>query len=101
MSKDIKSSRSDGPSSTGRRRNTVELLGKEAVEGTEAWKLLVTQKNGDVTSISTPSLPADQERRQASAASRRSNSSLLGDYKEVGGLMFAHRSSKPKGAPGA
>jgi len=83
--------------------NTVELLGKEAVEGTDAWKLKLTQKNGD---ISTIYLDADAYLQIKSEGKRKRGEqeiefeSSYGDYKEVGGLMFAHSvESKPKGAP--
>jgi hypothetical protein len=83
--------------------NTVELLGKEAVEGTDAWKLKLTQKNGDVSTIY---LDADAYLQIKSEGKRKRGEqeiefeSSYGDYKEVGGLMFAHSvESKPKGAP--
>jgi len=83
--------------------NTVELLGKEAIEGTDAWKLKLTQKNGDVSTIW---LDADAYLQIKSEGKRKRGDQEMefeqsyGDYKEVGGILFAHSiESKPKGAP--
>ena len=71
--------------------NKVELLGKEKVEGTDAYKLKVTLKNGDVI---TDYLDADsfleikQETKRMIRGSEQDVESSLGDYKEVNGLMF-------------
>jgi outer membrane lipoprotein-sorting protein len=83
--------------------NTVELLGKESIEGTDAWKLKLTQKNGDVSTIW---LDADAYLQIKSEGKRKRGDQEMefeqayGDYKEVGGILFAHSiESKPKGAP--
>lgn len=83
--------------------NAVELLGKEAAEGTDAWKLKLTQKNGD---ISTIWLDADAFLQIKSEGKRKRGDQEVdfeqsyGDYKEVGGILFPHSiESKPKGAP--
>jgi outer membrane lipoprotein-sorting protein len=83
--------------------NTVELVGKEPVEGTDAWKLKVTKENGDLTYVW---LDAESMLQIKSEGKRKRNDqeiefeSSLGDYKEVGGLVFAHSiEQKPKGAP--
>lgn len=83
--------------------HTVELLGKEPIEGTDAWKLKVTKKNGDV---STVYLDADAYLEIKSEGKRKVRGqeieveSTPGDYKEVEGLMFAHSyEQKQKGAP--
>ncbi len=71
--------------------NKVELLGKEKVEGTDAYKLKITLKNGDVI---TDYLDADsfleikQETKRMIRGSEQDVESSLGDYKEVNGLMF-------------
>jgi outer membrane lipoprotein-sorting protein len=73
--------------------NTVELVGKDKVEGSDVYKLKVTLKNGDLLYIY---LDADQylEVRTESKTSVRGTDvegeSTIGDYKEVGGLMFPH-----------
>ena len=83
--------------------NTVELVGTEPVEGTDAYKLKVTLKNGDVqyyymdTDYFVPiKIENDaHDPRGASANPRRS----LGDYKEVAGVYFPHSfESGPKGS---
>jgi len=69
----------------------VELLGKDKVEGTDAYKLKITLKNGDVI---TDYLDADsfleikQETKRMVRGAEREIESSLGDYKEVNGLMF-------------
>jgi outer membrane lipoprotein-sorting protein len=83
--------------------HTVELLGKEKVEGSDAYKLKVTLKNGDIQYVY---LDADQylEVRSESKSKVRDtdveSESTIGDYKEVGGLMFPHAIEQgQKGSP--
>ena len=71
----------------------VELLGKEEVEGTETYKLKVTLKNGDVSYFYLDSeyyLPIKTEGKRTFAGNEFQITTILGDYKEVGGLMMAH-----------
>jgi outer membrane lipoprotein-sorting protein len=71
--------------------NKVELLGKEKVEGTDAYKLKVTLKNGDVINdyIDADSfLEIKQESKRMIRGSEQEIESSLGDYKEVNGLMY-------------
>jgi hypothetical protein len=69
----------------------VELIGKEKIEGTDAYKLKVTKKNGD---IETLYLDADAFLEIKSEGKRvvRGNpvefESTTGDYKDVSGVMF-------------
>jgi outer membrane lipoprotein-sorting protein len=71
--------------------NKVELLGKDKLEGTDAYKLKITLKNGDVI---TDYLDADsyleikQEMKRMVRGSEQEIESSLGDYKEVNGMMF-------------
>lgn len=83
----------------------VELLGKEKVEGTDAWKLRVTLKGG---TVKTEWLDADSflEIREESKRKIQGNEmefvTTLGDYKEVGGVMVPFSfQSKPKGGTGS
>lgn len=83
--------------------NQVELVGKEDVEGTPAYKLKVTLKSGDVRYIY---LDADsyvaikQESKRTIRGAEREFETSIGDYKEEGGIMVAHSvEAKPKGAP--
>lgn len=71
--------------------NTVELMGKEDVEGTSAYKIKVTLKTGDVRYIY---IDADSflELKTSTMIKREGNEmqidSYSGDYKEVNGLML-------------
>jgi outer membrane lipoprotein-sorting protein len=75
--------------------HTLELLGTEDVEGTEAYKIKVTRSDGDETlvyldtehcielmTISTQVIPGQ--------ATEIEVVTILSDYKEVGGVMMAH-----------
>lgn len=83
--------------------NTVELLGKENVEGTEAYKLKVTTKNGDVTFVYLDAdyyLEIKSEGKRTVRGQEVEYESSVGDYKEVDGLMLPFSvTSKAKGAP--
>lgn len=83
--------------------NTVELAGKEPVDGSPAYKLKLTLKDGDVRYIY---LDADQylevrtEGKTKIRGTDVDGESTIGDYKEVGGLMFPHAlESGQKGSP--
>jgi hypothetical protein len=71
----------------------VELVGKEKVEGSDAYKLKVTLKNGDIRYIY---VDADQyleikvEGKTMIRGTEIDSSTSIGDYKEVGGLMLPH-----------
>jgi outer membrane lipoprotein-sorting protein len=81
----------------------VELIGKDKVEGSDAWKLKVTLKNGDVRYVF---LDADQyleirtEGKTTIRGTEIEGESTIGDYKEVSGLLvpFAVESGQ-KGSP--
>lgn len=83
--------------------NQVELLGKDKIEGTDAYKLKLTRKNGDV---STVFLDADnymeikdQEKRMIRGTEHEIETSL-GDYRPVDGIMFPFAiESSQKGSP--
>lgn len=83
--------------------NTVELVGKEKVEGSDAYKLKLTLKNGDVRYVY---LDADQfleirsEGKTTIRGTEIEGEGTVGDYKEVGGLMFGFAvESGQKGSP--
>ncbi len=69
----------------------VELAGKEKVEGTDAYKLKVTKKNGDIEYIY---LDADAfveiktEGKRMVRGTPVDFDSTSGDYKQVSGVMF-------------
>jgi outer membrane lipoprotein-sorting protein len=83
----------------------VELLGKDTIEGTDAWKLKVTLKNGDVSYVW---LDADALLEIKSEGTRKRGDqeiqfeASIGDYKETGGLLFPRSiEQRRKGAPEA
>jgi outer membrane lipoprotein-sorting protein len=82
--------------------HTVELVGKDKVEGAEAYKLKVTLKNGDVIHFFIDSdvfLDVKTEAKRTIRGSEVEAETIFGDYKEVGGLFFPHAiEAGPKGA---
>jgi outer membrane lipoprotein-sorting protein len=83
--------------------NEVELVGEESIEGTDAYKLKITRKSGDVD---YDYLDAEYYLEIKSEGTRTMRGqpiefeSSIGDYKEVDGLMIPFSvTSKAKGAP--
>jgi hypothetical protein len=83
--------------------NTVELLGKEKVEGSDTYKLKVTLKSG---AIRTFYLDADtfleikEEGKRMLRGTEMETETIVGDYKQVDGLMMPHAlDSGVKGTP--
>ncbi|MEM6455764.1 MAG: hypothetical protein AAF772_11765, partial [Acidobacteriota bacterium] len=71
----------------------VEYLGVEEVEGTEAHKLRLTRKNGDVVDLFFDTeyfLEFRQEGKREMQGQEVEFVVNIGDYKEVGGMMMAH-----------
>lgn len=69
----------------------VELLGKEKIEGTDAYKLKLTLKNGDVQTIYIDAdsfLEIKEETKRTVRGSEQIFESAIGDYKEVNGIVF-------------
>jgi outer membrane lipoprotein-sorting protein len=69
----------------------VELLGKEKVEGTDAYKIKATLKNGDVQTIYIDSdsfLEIKEETKRTVRGSEQLIESSIGDYKDVDGVLF-------------
>ena len=69
----------------------VELLGKEKIEGTDAYKLKLTLKNGDVRTVYIDSdsfLVIKEETTRTIRGTEQTFESSIGDYKEVDGIMF-------------
>ncbi len=81
----------------------VELVGKEDVEGTPAYKLKVTKKNGDVVNvyIDAESYMDIRETGKVKAQGQEVESqTTYGDFKKVDGLVFPFSiEQKPQGAP--
>jgi outer membrane lipoprotein-sorting protein len=83
--------------------HTVELVGKEQVEGADAYKLKLTLKEGGVRHIYLDAetyLEIKMESKRMMNGTEVETESYLSDYKEVDGLMMAHvMESGPKGSP--
>jgi len=81
----------------------VELLGKEKVEGTDAYKLKLSLKNGDVETIYIDAdsfLTIKEETKRTVRGSEQEVESAIGDYKEVEGIIFPFAiESGIKGSP--
>ena len=83
--------------------HSVELVGTEEVEGTEAYKLKVTRKNGDVqfSFLDTEHfLEFRQEAKRKIQGNELEIVSTFGDYKEVGGVLMAFSTEQQLGASG-
>ena len=73
--------------------HTVELMGKETVEGTPAWKLKVTRKNGDINYVYLDAdafLTIKEAGKRTMRGQEVEIETSIGDYKEVSGLMLPH-----------
>jgi outer membrane lipoprotein-sorting protein len=71
----------------------VELLGKDKVEGSDAYKLKVTLKNGDTQYAYLDAdtfLEVKSEGKRMVRGTEVETESFSGDYKEVEGLMIPH-----------
>jgi len=69
----------------------VELIGKEKVEGTDAYKLKLTLKNGDVQTVYIDAdsfLSIKEETKRTVRGSEQVFESSIGDYKDVDGIIF-------------
>lgn len=83
--------------------NQVELVGKEKVEGTDAYKLKVTLKNGDVQYVyldADSGLEIKEESKRMIRGTEQETETSLSDYREVGGVMYPFATeSGIKGSP--
>ena len=83
--------------------NTVELIGKETADGTDCYKLKVTEKDGDVTFFyldADTGLTVKQETRRTINGNEVEAETIVGDWKDVGGMLFPHSiDSGQKGSP--
>ncbi len=73
--------------------HAVELVGQEEVDGTPAYKLKVTRADGDVDYLYLDEeyfVEFKMEATREVQGNEVTISTVLGDYKEVGGLLFAH-----------
>ena len=81
----------------------VELMGKEQVEGADAWKLKLTRKNGNVDYIYLDvetGLEVKNESKRIVRGTEVECEALFSDYKEVAGMQFPFTiAAGQKGAP--
>jgi len=71
----------------------VELLGKEKVEGSDAYKLKVTRKGGEVEYYFLDAgsyLPVRVEAKRTIRGIEIEGESTVSDYKEAGGFLWPH-----------
>ncbi|HVQ31125.1 MAG TPA: hypothetical protein VMV21_16145 [Vicinamibacteria bacterium] len=84
----------DGPLvDTKAKGHAVELMGKEKVEGSDAYKLKVTLKTGDLRYIYLDAdsyLELKTEAKRTIRGSEVETESVSSDYKEVGGLILPY-----------
>ena len=82
--------------------HSVELVGKDKVEGADAYKIKVTLKNGDVIHFFIDSdafLDVKAESKRMIRGSEVEAETSFSDYKEVGGLVYPHAiEAGPKGS---
>ena len=82
---------------------TAELLGKEDVDGSPAYKIKITEKNGDEKIVYLDEdyfLEIKMDITRIIRGGERQYEMSIGDYKEEGGVMMAHSLEfKPKNAP--
>jgi hypothetical protein len=83
--------------------NKVELLGKEKLEGADAYKVKVTRASGDVDTIYLDAdsfLEVKTEEKRTIRGNEVEGDSNIGDYKEVDGIVVPFSiDSGRKGAP--
>jgi outer membrane lipoprotein-sorting protein len=71
----------------------VELVGKENVEGSDAYKLKVTLKSGNVRTIyldAASYLEIKEEGKRIQRGTEIETETIMSDYKAVDGLMMPH-----------
>jgi len=84
--------------------NKVEYIGKEDVQGSPAYKLKVTTKQGTETMQYIDAetyLTIKTEAKRKIQGQEVESETTIGDYKEIDGMLFPHSmESHAKGAPG-
>jgi len=84
--------------------HTVELLGTEDVDGTDAYKIKLTKKSGDETIFFLDTEYCLEIKSRSTADMQGTEIEVevsYGDYKEVAGVMMAHAITQAaQGAPG-
>ena len=73
--------------------HTVELVGKEELEGSPVYKLKLTKKNGDVSNVYLDAetyLLIKQTGKTKVQGQEIESETSLSDYKEIGGVLYPH-----------
>ena len=73
--------------------HTIELLGQEEIDGTPAYKLKVTKADGDVDTVYLDEeyfVEFRVDSKREVQGNEIEVTTIIGDYKEVEGLVFAH-----------
>jgi hypothetical protein len=83
--------------------HTAELVGKEMAEGTECYKIKLTEKDGDVTwyyfDIET-FLGVKQDAKRTMRGTEVETETIMGGWKAVDGVMYPHSiDAGQKGSP--
>lgn len=71
----------------------VELVGKEQIEGTDAYHVRLTKKDGTVSDVwfdADSFLEIKSATRRTVRGTQQEFEAVVGDYKEVGGMMMPH-----------
>lgn len=83
--------------------HSVELLGKEKVEGTDAYKLKLTMKTGTIRYVFIDAdsyLDIRNEEKRTIRGTETETEQTIGDYKDVRGMLIPHAfESGAKGHP--
>jgi hypothetical protein len=83
--------------------NTIELLGKEKVDGADAYKLRLTRKNGDTDTVYLDAgtyLEIKEEGQHTVQGNLKDFETHISDYRDVNGVKFPYVIvSGIKGAP--
>ncbi len=87
----------------GTRGNKVEYVGMDTVDGTDVFKLKVTLPSGTVKHYFMDTdyyVPIKIETKRMIRGAERESETIIGDYKEVGGVYYPHSfESGAKGSP--
>ena len=83
--------------------HSVELLGKDTVEGSDVYKIKLTMKTGTVRTLyidATRYLEVKEESKRTIRGREVEGETIYGDYKAVSGMMFPHAiDNGQKGSP--
>ena len=83
--------------------HTAELVGKETAEGTECYKIKLTEKDGDITWYyfdTETFLGVKQDAKRTLRGGEVETETIIGGWKDVAGVMYPHSiDAGQKGSP--